>query len=364
MRVYLDHNATAPLCAPAREAMLHWLGRTGNASSVHAEGRAARDAISVARLQVARALGLPERDAERCVVFTSGATEANRRVLEGAREVVTTAIEHPSVALPAKARGARVVPVDRAAQLDPEAARAALTRDALFAVVLAHHELGVIADVARLRELAIERSARLHLDATQAFGRIPVDVQTLGCDTLAVSGHKIGGPQGVGALVAAPGIALPTDFGGHQERGRRAGTENVLAIVGFGAACEAVEGRLRVMPEVERRRDRLLAGLGDLVESVITAPARLPNTLCLRAPGVDAEGLVMALDLAGVAVSRGAACTSGTTETSPSLRALGLTTEQALEVFRVSLGPETDDAAVELAVERIERVLRRLRGLR
>lgn len=367
MRIYLDHNATAPLGAAARDAMLRALAHGGNPSSPHQEGRAARHAVTTARLQVARAVGVSERDAERCVVFTSGATEANRLMLSAATRLLVSAIEHPSVAGPARRRAATLIAVDPHGRLDLAALATALSRGApgaWLSVIWGHNELGVIQDVAALRALTREHGARLHLDATQVLGRLPIDFAALGCDALSVSSHKIGGPQGAGALVLASGVGLSDEAAGHQERGRRPGTENVPALVGFGAACEALPARLAAMPAVAALRDRLLRGLSGWVQPVVS-PAEvptLPNTLSLRAPGVEAEGLVMALDLAGVAVSQGAACSSGSAEPSPSLLALGLDEGAAREVFRVSLGPETTAEDIEEAVRRIARVLGHIAG--
>jgi len=347
--VYLDCNATAPLRPEVVAAMVEALGACGNPSSVHGFGRRARARVEAARTAVAALAGAAPAE----VIFTSGGTEANLLALRGAgRAVIAGATEHDSVLKAAP--GAALVPVDGAGLVDLAALDrilAAAEGPALVALMLANNETGVIQPVAQAAAIAHARGAWLHCDAVQAAGKIPVDMQALGADSLALSAHKLGGPQGTGALVLRPGVALaPVIPGGGQERGRRAGTENVAAIHGFGVAAGlAREG----LPAVAALRDGLEARL------VAAAPgtrvfgreaARLPNTSCIAMPGPRAETQVMALDLAGFAVSAGAACSSGKVARSHVLHAMGAGSA-ADRAIRVSLGwatrPDEVDAFAE-----------------
>jgi cysteine desulfurase len=350
---YLDCNATAPLRPEAREAMLAAMSQTGNASSVHRFGRAARSLIEDARAAVAELVGVQPVQ----VVFTSGGTEANATALRGMRRpVLASAGEHVSVL-----EAAPMTPVSLRADgiIDLEALEHALaeaeTAPAL-AVMLANNETGVIQPVAQAARLAREHGALLHCDAVQAAGKIPVDVASLGAASLSLSAHKLGGPQGTGALILADSVEIaPLLRGGGQERRRRAGTENVAAIAGFGAAARAAQRDLAKMQTVARLRDDLESELRarepELVIHGAEAP-RLPNTSCFGVPGVSAETLVMALDLAGVAVGAGSACSSGKVAPSHVLRALGASDSQAREAIRVSLGwaSTAEDTAQFLAV--------------
>ena len=336
---YLDYNATAPLRPEAREAMRAALAETGNASSVHGFGRRARRTIEEAREAVAALVSArPEQ-----VVFTSGGTEANNMALRGAGGwVLASAGEHDSVLgagavdlIPLRADGV----VDLAALDSLLAGREA---PALVALMLANNETGVIQPVAEAARLAHDHGARLHCDAVQAAGKIAIEWDSLGADSLSLSAHKLGGPQGAGALIFADGLELaPLLTGGGQERRRRAGTENVAAIAGFGAAAHAALRDLERAPAIATLRDDLEAGLRALAPEVAIYGAdapRLPNTSCFGVSGLSAETLVMALDLAGVAVSAGAACSSGKVAPSHVLRAMGLLEAEAGAAIRVSLG--------------------------
>ena len=358
MRVYLDHNATTPLAPEAREAMLPWLGRAANASSVHAEGRAAREAVERAREAVAAALGVTSRE----IVLTSGATEANNAVLRGfggvRRHVVTTAAEHPSVLDPVRG-AATLVPVDGLGRVDPVAVRAALREDTgLCSILLANNETGVVQDVAAIAAECRARGVLVHVDAAQGLGRLPIDLA--GIDYATFSAHKVHGPIGAGALFVRRGAGLdPFVRGGHQERGRRGGTENVAAIAGFGAACGRVPAMLAAIPRVAALRDRLEAGLGGLRNG---DPAHcLPNTLNVAFDGVDAEALLAALDLAGVAASAGSACTAGSLEPSHVLLAMGISDARARSSLRFSLGVGTTEADIDTAIAATRDALQRLR---
>jgi len=367
-RVYLDWNATAPLRSEARAAMLAALDFPGNPSSVHQEGRAAHHLVEQAREQVAALVGAEPR----CVTFTSGGTEANALALApsvgiaGAPRrdrLLVSAIEHPSVLAGGRFAPDLVeqIPVtgDGIVDLSALAERlAALARQGpgvpMVSIMLANNETGVIQPVLQAAELVHEHGGLLHVDAVQAVGRIPVDINGLGADLLTVSGHKIGGPKGVGALIRRHreiAIAEPLIRGGGQEQGWRAGTENPAAIAGFGAAAEvAVRELAHYARNVTIVRDRLEARLRVTnVSHVIFAEGspRLPNTTLFAVPGVKAETAVIALDLEGVAVSSGAACSSGKVQPSHVLAAMGVPPDIAGGAIRVSLGPDSTESDVE-----------------
>ncbi len=336
--VYLDYNATAPLRPAAREALLAALSEVGNASSVHGFGRRARRRVEDAREQVAALAGArPEQ-----VVFTGGGTEANNLALRGldARGVIVSAGEHDSV-LRARPEATRLpLRRDGAVSLAKLASLlAATSAPALVSVQLANNETGVIQPVAAVAALAREFGAWVHCDAVQAAGKIPLDLVALDVDLLSLSAHKLGGPQGVGALLLREGLELQALLrGGGQERGRRAGTENVAAIAGFGAA--AVDARAG-LAELAGWRDAFeaeLRALAPAVEIFGAAAPRLPNTTCFALPGLAAETQIMALDLAGVAVSSGSACSSGKVAPSHVLAAMGVAPEAAQAALRLSTG--------------------------
>ncbi len=367
MRIYLDHNATTPLRPEVLVAMEGAL-RTlhGNPSSTHAEGSAARAAVEKARGQVAAAIGArPES-----IVFTSGATESNNTAIAGCarrgwvtgrREIVTTAAEHPSVSAPLAALeddGWRVtrLPVGRDGLVDPAAFEKALGPDvALAAILWANNETGVLQPVETLCRIARAAGVPVHLDATQCIGKLPVDVASLGADSLAASGHKQNGPKGVGLLYVRPGAAFdPLLRGGGQERRRRGGTENVPGIVGLGVACALATADLpERVAALAALRDRLWEGIAARIPGARRngAPqAVLANTLSVCLPGVASDILLEALDLEGVAVSAGAACHSGSIEPSRTLLAMGLSEHDARGSLRFSVGQGVDD-------EQIDRVL-------
>ncbi len=339
--VYLDWNASAPLAEPARAAMAHAFGIAGNPSSVHAAGRAARKLVEDARTAIAQAAGAPDAR----VVFTGSGTEANALALNGfaPAECLVSAIEHDCVWTTLS--GAAVIPVTRAGTVDLTALERLIAerRPKLVAVMLANNETGAIQPVAEIARLARAGGARVHCDAVQAFGRMPVDFAGLGVDTMALSAHKIGGPQGVGALVARKGAVLAPIFAGGQEQGLRAGTHNVAGIAGFGAAARTMA------PMAPLLRDGLESRLREAYVGCTIHAAdapRLPNTSCIGLPGVPAETQVMALDLAGFAVSAGAACSSGKVKASRTLAAMGAGTG-AGEAIRVSLGPATTQDEID-----------------
>jgi cysteine desulfurase len=359
-RVYLDWNATAPLRKGAHDAMCDALGLTGNASSVHAEGRVARRLVEGARARVADLVGAEARN----VTFTSGATEANMMALTAALEIggrkalrdhlFVSAIEHPSVRSGGRFAAGHVdeLPATSDGVVDLDALRNALKKSErpLVSIMLANNETGVIQPIAQIADVVHAASGVLHVDAVQGPGRIDCNVTALGADLISVSSHKLGGPQGAGALISRADIhiAEPLIKGGGQERGHRAGTENVAAIVGFGAACEAAKeietDRMAVL------RDRLEEGIISATPSTVvfgkTAP-RLPNTTLFAVPGLRAETAIIAFDLNGVAVSSGAACSSGKVQASSVLAAMGVDPALARGAVRVSLGWSTSEAEID-----------------
>ena len=336
MRTYLDHNATSPLRVSAKTAMLRAMDVTGNASSVHAEGRGSRQLLEDARDQVARAVGVIAP----LVAFTSGGSEANNWALKGApvERLIISAIEHPSVLEAAKASGKPValIPVNGHGVIDLAALERLLDGPkALVSTMLANNETGVLQPIRDVVALAQAHGALVHTDAVQALGKIPVNFGLLGADLMTLSAHKLGGPLGAGALIIRDGLALePLIHGGGQELRRRAGTENLVSIAGFGAAASENLNAVKVL------RDELEASLEDAI-IFGAAAARLPNTSCFAMPGLNAETLLMAFDLEGIAVSSGSACSSGKVTKSHVLAAMGVAPEISRAAIRVSLGWNT-----------------------
>jgi cysteine desulfurase len=351
-RTYLDWNATAPLLPEARAAIERALDVYGNPSSVHAEGRRSRAIVETAREQVAALVGA--RPSE--VVFTSGATESCGTVLAGSWDAILRAgIEHDAVLQPADhatgqhtalsvSHDGRVEPADVTAKIHAAVAVHAANR-VLVTLQLANNETGVLQPVAEVAAAAREAGARVFTDAAQAAGRIPVDFAALGADFMAVSAHKLGGPKGIGALIVRDGVELPALIrGGGQERRRRGGTENIPGIAGFGAAAEVARKMLSERDRIAQLRDRLEAGLIELTPDThimgVGAP-RLPNTTCVALQGLAAETLVIRFDLAGIAVSAGAACSAGKIGASHVLMAMGRDEATARSAIRISIGPTT-----------------------
>ena len=353
-RAYFDWNATAPLREPARAAMVAALALTGNASSVHGEGRAARQRIEDARAQVASLVGAQAKD----VTFTSGATEANMLALHPSLgdRLFVSAVEHPSVRSGGRFPAEKVeeLPVNGDGVVDLHVLRSAIARAErpLVSVMLANNESGVIQPVRDVADIVHAANGVLHVDAVQGPGRIDCDFKTLGADLISLSAHKLGGPQGVGALIRRGDIQIePLIRGGGQERGLRAGTENVAAIAGFGAACAAAAATWRSDAiRMTELRDRIEAGiLARVPQAVIfgqSAP-RLPNTTLFAVPGFKAETAIIAFDLNGIALSSGSACSSGKVQASHVLAAMGVEPELARSALRVSLGWSTSDSDVE-----------------
>lgn len=352
---YLDYNATAPLRSAAAAAMAEAACIGGNPSSLHRQGRLARRAVEDARAKIAALVGA--RPAE--LIFTGGGTEANNLALGvPVDRVLCSSIEHASVLQAASAAATEIVPVDPDGIIDLAALATMLARGSgrtLVSVMLANNETGAIQPLAEVAALVRRHDALLHADAIQAFGKIAVDASALGIDLLSLSAHKIGGPQGVGALVLREGVALrPQQLGGGQELGRRAGTENVAGIVGFAAAAEAAFAQWPALAALAEWRDELEATLRARVPDLTVwsqAAPRLPNTSCISMRGVSSETQLIAFDLAGFAVSAGAACSSGKIAPSHVLRAMGADATEAGSAVRISLGWATTPAEVRRFAE-------------
>ena len=374
-RAYFDWNASAPLRPEARAAMVNALDLTGNASSVHAEGRAARRLVEAARQQVADLAGSEAKD----VTFTSGATEANMLALTPAIEIggrkslrdrlFISAVEHPSVRSGGRFSADRIeeLPVTGEGVVDLEALRRAIARaeHPLVSVMLANNETGAIQPIAQIAEIVHAANGLLHVDAVQGPGRIDCRIGALGADLMSISAHKLGGPQGAGALIRRGDIHIadPLIKGGGQERGQRAGTENVAAMAGFGAAAAmaAPQADAACMAAL---RDRLETGIKAATpQAVIFAEKapRLPNTTLFAVPGMKAETAIIAFDFNGIALSSGSACSSGKVQASHVLAAMGVEPELARGALRVSLGWTTTEADVENLLNALTKVVSSLR---
>ena len=378
VRIYLDHNATTPVEPEVADAISAALREQfGNPSSVHAFGQQAKAALDEARDRVASSLGASASD----IVFTGGGTEGDNLALRGLsgmptlasrRHIVVSAIEHEAVRNTAQVlarQGWRVteVPVGSLGVVAPDDLRRAMQTDtAIVAVMHANNEIGTIQPVAELARIAHEAGALFHTDAVQSAGKIPVDVAALGVDMLAISAHKFGGPKGVGAIWIRSGLSLsPILTGGRQERGRRAGTENVPALVGLGVAARLASERLASAgSRITALRDRLEHGILERVPGTTVngdRERRVPNTTNISFEAVEGESLVIALDLEGIAVSTGSACSSGTLEPSHVLRALGLPAARVQSAIRFSLGPPTTESDIDRVLDVLPRAVSRLR---
>jgi cysteine desulfurase len=355
-RTYLDHNASSPLRPEARQAMLEALDAGGNASSVHGEGRAARNLIESAREELARSLGVPPRS----VVFTSGGTEASALALRGsgAERLIVSTVEHASVRAAAEQSGRAVdqLTVDSDGIVDLACLARSLAagpKNALVSLMLANNETGAIQPVAEAAELTHRHGAIIHCDAAQAVGRMAVDWQGLGVDLMTLSAHKFGGPQGVGALLIRPGTSmLPLIGGGGQEFHLRGGTENVAAICGMAAALRSALGDdADSMTAGRNRLESRLKAVSPALRIFAEGVRRLPNTSCFALEGLLAETAVMAFDLLGVAVSSGSACSSGKVGRSHVLEAMGVPAGLARSAVRVSLGWNTTERDLTRLVE-------------
>ncbi|MFZ3209065.1 MAG: aminotransferase class V-fold PLP-dependent enzyme [Geobacteraceae bacterium] len=376
--VYMDYNATTPVRPEVLEAFLpFYRERFGNPSSIHWAGRPVKVALEEAREKVAELLNCEPLE----VVFTSGGSEADNMAIKGVatilrnsgNHIITTRIEHPAVlnsCLHLEQNGCRItmLDVDREGIPDLAELEAAITRETiLISVMAANNETGVLMPVSEIGELAARRRIYFHCDAVQAAGKLPIDCQELQTGLLSISGHKLGGPKGIGALVVRKGMKLhPLVHGGSQERNRRAGTENVPGIVGLGMACELAQASLLSDEprRLERLRGRLETGILARIPNAHvngSSAKRLPNTSNLSFIGLDADSLLVSLDLQGIAASSGAACGSGTLKTSHVLEAMGLDPSISRGSVRFSLGRENTEADVDFVLEALISIVARLR---
>jgi cysteine desulfurase len=375
-RVYLDNNATTPLLPEVFEAMRpYFLEKFGNASSIHQQGQQARAAVEHAREQVAELVN--SRPAE--IVFTSGGTEGDNLALFGIMQpgdhLITSSVEHHAVLNSCKRleqMGCDVtyLPVDGRALIDPDDVRRALRpATKLISIIFGNNETGVVQPVQEIGKVAAEADAYFHTDAVQTAGKVPIDVKELGCDLLTLTAHKMHGPQGAGALFVRRGTILqPLLYGGRHERSRRAGTENLPGIVGLGKAAEiAREGfESGGVERMATLRDRLESAILDSVEQIGVnsgRAVRVPNTTNIYFDCIEGEAMVIALDLRGLSVSTGAACSSGAIEPSHVLTAMGLSADRARASIRFSLGKQNTAEDVEFAIELVPEVVARLREL-
>jgi cysteine desulfurase len=375
-RIYLDNNATTPLLPEVFEVMRpYFADQFGNASSIHHHGQQTRAAVEDARELVAALLGCRASE----IIFTSGGTEADNLAIAGlvaaGDHVITSSIEHHAVLLAGKhleETGCEVtiLPVDGRSRVDPDDVRRALRPNTkLISVMMANNETGVLQPVEEIGKIAAEAGVCFHTDAVQAAAKVAIDVNRIGCHALSISGHKIHGPQGVGALYVKKGTRLqPLFYGGRHERSRRAGTENVPGIVGLGKAAQLAKAAL------DRGDDRKMAAMRDRLQQGILAQVedagvngngarRVPNTTNLHFDHIDGEAMVIALDLKGLAVSTGAACSSGAIEPSHVLLAMGLRNDQARASIRFSLGKQTVDDDIDIALALVPETVARLREL-
>ncbi|WP_342642618.1 cysteine desulfurase family protein [Rhodoligotrophos ferricapiens] len=370
-RAYLDHNATAPLRPEARAAAIAAMDMVGNASSVHREGRQAHGMIERARGEVASLVGArPEM-----VTFTSGGTEANNLAIFGApvERIVTSPTEHPSVIEPARASGRDLIMIHTSADgvinLDHLAELLADPRPTLVSVMAANNETGTVQPIREIAQLAHEHGALFHVDAVQAAGRLSLAWPVLGADMMSLSGHKLGGPQGAGALIAGENLDLaPHIWGGGQEKRRRAGTENVAAIAGFGAAAKVAQDSLaREQVRLSALRDHFEAAFIKLAPDAVIFGAkadRLANTSCFAIPGLSAQLVLVALDLDGIAVSSGSACSSGKVARSHVLTAMGVDDALSAGAIRVSLGWSSTADDIDRLLGSLARIIERKRTQR
>lgn len=378
-KIYMDHNSTTPVHPAVLDAMLSYYKETyGNASSVHAFGREARAAIEEAREKIAEFIGAQPTE----IIFTSGGTESDNFSIIGVasenskkgKHIITSAIEHPAVLNTCKhleTHGFQVdyLGVDRYGMVNPEDLKKAIRDDTiLITIMFANNEIGAIEPVQEIGEIAKEKGVVFHTDAVQALGKIPINVDELGIDLMSVSAHKIYGPKGAGVLYMRRGTKVePLIRGGHHERNRRGGTENVPGIVGFGKAVEIAAADM----EEEGKREwnlteRLKAGLQDRLEHVYAnshPTQRLPGTMNLSFVFLEGESILLNLDMKGVAVSTGSACTSGSLEPSHVLLALGLPPATAQGAIRFSLGRDNTDADVDYVLDELPPIIERLRAM-
>ena len=378
-KVYLDNAATTALSPKVLEKMMPYLTDTyGNASSPHSFGQTARIGVEHAREQVARAINADPSE----IVFTGCGTESDNTVLFGVAEryakkgdhIITTNVEHHAIlhscaALEKKGIKVTYLPVDKDGLVTPEQVRDAITdKTILVSVMFANNEVGTIMPIPEIAAVCHEKGVLFHTDAVQAAGHIPIDVKAMGIDMLSISGHKFHGPKGVGVLYERKGIRLPSYIiGGEQEKGRRAGTENIAGIVGLGEALElAVTNMSETSARMTRMRDRLIEGIEATIPEVKLnghRTKRLPNNVNFSIKYIEGESILLMLDMAGIAASSGSACTSGSLDPSHVLLALGLTHEVAHGSVRMTLGDDTTDEDIDYVLETLPKVAHRLRAM-
>lgn len=378
-KVYLDNAATTALSPKVLEKMMPYLTDTyGNASSPHSFGQVARMGVEHAREQVARAINADPSE----IVFTGCGTESDNTVLFGVAEryakkgdhIITTNVEHHAIlhscaALEKKGIKVTYLPVDKDGLVTPEQVRDAITdKTILVSVMFANNEVGTIMPIPEIAAVCHEKGVLFHTDAVQAAGHVPIDVKAMGIDMLSISGHKFHGPKGVGVLYERKGIRLPSYIiGGEQEKGRRAGTENVAGIVGLGEALElAVTNMSETSARMTRMRDRLIEGIEVSIPEVKLnghRTKRLPNNVNFSIKYIEGESILLMLDMAGIAASSGSACTSGSLDPSHVLLALGLTHEVAHGSVRLTLGDDTTDEDIDYVLETLPKVAHRLRAM-
>ena len=378
-KVYLDNAATTALSPKVLEKMMPYLTDIyGNASSPHSFGQTARIGVEHAREQVARAINADPSE----IVFTGCGTESDNTVLFGVAEryakkgdhIITTNVEHHAIlhscaALEKKGIKVTYLPVDKDGLVTPEQVRDAITdKTILVSVMFANNEVGTIMPIPEIAAVCHEKGVLFHTDAVQAAGHIPIDVKAMGIDMLSISGHKFHGPKGVGVLYERKGIRLPSYIiGGEQEKGRRAGTENVAGIVGLGEALElAVTKMSETSARMTRMRDRLIEGIEATIPEVKLnghRTKRLPNNVNFSIKYIEGESILLMLDMAGIAASSGSACTSGSLDPSHVLLALGLTHEVAHGSVRMTLGDDTTDEDIDYVLETLPKVAHRLRAM-
>jgi len=378
-RVYLDHNATTPTHPEVVKAMLPYFEEVfGNASSIHQFGQQARKAIDEAREKVAEFIGAKPEE----IVFTSGGTESNNLAIKGilyaneskGKHIITSSIEHHSVLNPCKyleKKGFKVtyLPVDKYGVIEPEGVKEAISNETiLISIMHANNEVGTIESITEIGTIAKEKEIHFHTDAVQSVGKIPVNVNELNVDLLSLSGHKIYGPKGIGALYIRKGTRVqPLIHGGHHEKNRRAGTENVPAIVGVGKAIEIVNETMETgLIHLTNLRNKLCSGIGEKIDHVQLnghPGKRLPNTLNMSFEFVEGESIILNLDMKGVAVSSGSACTSGSLEPSHVLKAMGVDSAIAQGSIRFSLGKDNTEEDIDYVLEILPEIISRLRAM-
>ena len=378
-RIYLDHAATTPLSKTVLEKMLPYFNLfSGNASAIYATGREARKAVENARRQTAKAIGADAHE----ILFTSGGSESDNLAIKGTayalkdkgKHIITSAIEHPAVLntcrwLEKQGYNVTYILPDKEGRIDPDTIRNAVRDDTiLISIMTANNEIGTIEPIDRIGDIAKEKDVVFHTDAVQAAGSIPIDVNSMNADLVSLSAHKFGGPKGTGALYVRQGTRLCSLIhGGEQERGLRAGTENVPGIVGLGQAIEEACKNMEVNTLKSKvLRDRLISGILDYIpDAYLNGPTdeRLPNNCSVSFDRIDGEALLLRLDLAGIAASSGSACTSGSQKISHVLRAIGMTDAQAKGTLRLTVGCENTEAEINETVKVLKDIVEDLRSM-